>query len=338
MAIDLRKLLFMQQAQNEQNQNNLLSTNQAQSGLLGSLMGDPTARLLIGANILGAGVKGSDPFSAITPAVLQTAQIQKALRPKRSKPFKVTDKTTGREVLITNEEYANNPDKYDPPKPTKMFESEEDKYTGKFFGKEFETINNNATKAFENNANLDLMNQLISLPNIKTGFAGQLRTEVASLAKEFGVDTDIQDLTAAEALKGISGKIVLDGLSNFKGAISDGERAFLVSITPGLTNSIEGNKLLISIAKRQNQLVTSLAEEANQWQKDNGGLSKKNAQGLTWGQYKTQWQKNNPVLQPKLKNQIQTLSKKVDPDFQDNIIIKDGKRYMLIGGNYYELK
>ena len=29
--MDLRKLLFMQQAQNEQNQNNLLSTNQAQS-------------------------------------------------------------------------------------------------------------------------------------------------------------------------------------------------------------------------------------------------------------------------------------------------------------------
>jgi len=82
MAIDLRKLLFMQQAQNEQNQNNLLSTNMATDGLLGGLMSDPTARLLIGANILGAGVKGSDPFSAITPAVLQTAQIQKALRPK----------------------------------------------------------------------------------------------------------------------------------------------------------------------------------------------------------------------------------------------------------------
>ena len=60
-------------------------------GLLGSLMGDPTARLLIGANILGAGVKGSDPFSAITPAVLQTAQIQKALTPKAQKPFEAKD-------------------------------------------------------------------------------------------------------------------------------------------------------------------------------------------------------------------------------------------------------
>ena len=92
MAIDLRKILFMQQAQNEQNQNNLLSTNQAQSGLLGGLMSDPTARLLIGANLIGAGVKGSDPFSAITPAVLQTAQIQKALKPKGFRQLSKSEK------------------------------------------------------------------------------------------------------------------------------------------------------------------------------------------------------------------------------------------------------
>ena len=39
------------QAQNEQNQNNLLSTNKHnQVDCLGGLMSDPTARLLIGAN------------------------------------------------------------------------------------------------------------------------------------------------------------------------------------------------------------------------------------------------------------------------------------------------
>jgi len=107
MAIDLRKLVFMQQAQNEQNQNNLLSTNMATDGLLGGLMGDPTARLLIGANILGAGVKGSDPFSAITPAVLQTAQIQKALTPKAQKPFEAKDTKTGKNVFITNTQFRN---------------------------------------------------------------------------------------------------------------------------------------------------------------------------------------------------------------------------------------
>ena len=115
MAIDLRKLLFMQNQANQQNQNNLLSTNIATDGLLGGLMSDPTARLLIGANILGAGVKGSDPFSAITPAVLQTAQIQKALTPKAQKPFEAKDTKTGKNVFITNTQFRNaEPGRYVP--------------------------------------------------------------------------------------------------------------------------------------------------------------------------------------------------------------------------------
>ena len=149
------------------------------------------------------------------------------------------------------------------------------KKRGELFGTELIDINKGSDTAFKNNQNLDLMNELVNLPNIKTGFAGELRTNVAAVAKEFGIDTDIQDLTAAEALKGVSGKVVLDGLSAFKGAISDGERKFLVSITPGLTNTIEGNKLLIQIGKRQNQLAIGLAEEANKWSNENGGLSKK---------------------------------------------------------------
>ena len=115
MSERLRKLLFMQNQANQQNQNNLLSTNIATDGLLGGLMSDPTARLLIGANILGAGVKGSDPFSAITPAVLQTAQIQKALTPKAQKPFEAKDTKTGKNVFITNTQFRNaEPGRYVP--------------------------------------------------------------------------------------------------------------------------------------------------------------------------------------------------------------------------------
>ena len=115
MSERLRKLLFMQNQANQQNQNNLLSTNIATDGLLSGLMSDPTARLLIGANILGAGVKGSDPFSAITPAVLQTAQIQKALTPKAQKPFEAKDTKTGKNVFITNTQFRNaEPGRYVP--------------------------------------------------------------------------------------------------------------------------------------------------------------------------------------------------------------------------------
>tara|TARA_R100000773_G_C4219658_1_gene118274 strand:+ start:484 stop:1491 length:1008 start_codon:yes stop_codon:yes gene_type:complete len=335
MSERLRKLLFMQNQANQQNQNNLLSTNSALSGLLG----DPTARLLIGANILGAGVKGSDPFSAITPAVLQTAQIQKALRPKRSKPFKVTDTTTGKEVLITNEQYANNPDRYAPPKPTQMFETAEQKEIGKVAGGEFKQISEAASAALGNNQNLDLMKEIVQLPNLKTGFAGEFRTSFAGLAKEFGIDTPIQDLTAAETLAGISGKLVLDGLSNFKGAISDGERQFLKEITPGLLNTKDGNLLLIEIGKKTNNLGIALSQEASKWVEQNGGLSKKDKSGRTWQEFKAAFHQQNPVLNNELKEQIIGLSKKIEPDFEGNIITaKDGQKYVSIGGKYYKLK
>ena len=181
------------------------------------------------------------------------------------------------------------------------------------------------------------MQELVNLDNIKTGFAGNLRTTVASLAKEFGVDTNIQNLTAAEALNAVSGSIVLDGLANFKGAISDGERAFLVSITPGLTNTIEGNKLLIQIGKRTNDLGITLAGEAEKWVQENGGLSKKNAQGQSWQQFKAAFHKANPVLNKELKGQIQSLSTKVDEDFSNNIVIVDGIKYQKVGKRIFEI-
>ena len=303
----------------------------------GGLLNEIPQNALLGSAIYSQGVQGKDPFEALLPAVTQTAQLQKLMRPKVSKPTAYLNKQTGQRELVTPEKYAQNPEIYAPLPPTKMFETEEEKTIGKQFGTEFTEINKSSTQAFQNNANLDLMNELVSLPEIKTGFAGQLRTDVASLAREFGIDTEIQDLTAAEALKGVSGKVVLDGLSNFKGAISDGERAFLVSITPGLTNSIEGNKLLINIGKRTNQLAIGLAEEANNWQRENGGLSKKNSEGQTWSQYKINWQKQNPVLNPDLKEDILKVSKKVDADFQNNIISLKGKKYVKIGDKYYEV-
>lgn len=334
--IDLRKILRDRAARDIGTDGGIFGTTNTEgqpTGLLDGLQ-NINPNLLIGAAITGSGFQGKDPFSSILPAFTQAAQISKYLTPKVSKPSTYINKETGQPELVTPQKYAANPDLYAPLPPTKMFESAEEKKRGELFGTELIDINKGSDTAFKNNQNLDLMNELVNLPNIKTGFAGELRTNVAAVAKEFGIDTDIQDLTAAEALKGVSGKVVLDGLSAFKGAISDGERKFLVSITPGLTNTIEGNKLLIQIGKRQNQLAIGLAEEANKWSNENGGLSKKNTQGLSWGQFKSEWQKNNPVLKPELKKSILELSKKIESDFENNVITKDGKKYIKIGGDW----
>lgn len=85
MAIQdkFRQMLMMDYAtkQQQQQQNGLLDQPQIGGGLLSSL-GNINPNILIGASIAGQGLKGQDPFSAVIPAVTQTAQIQKLLTPK----------------------------------------------------------------------------------------------------------------------------------------------------------------------------------------------------------------------------------------------------------------
>ena len=215
----LKQLFQLQQAANQDNQSLLTNKNtQATNGLLSNLTSNPN--LLIGAGIIGQGVQGKDPFGAVIPAVTQTAQIQKLLTPKAQKPTAYINKQTGQRELVTPTKYAANPDLYAPLPPVQMFETSEQKEIGKVAGGEFKQLSEAASTALGNNQNLDLMKEIVNLPNLKTGFAGELRTSFAGLAKEFGINTPIQDLTAAETLAGISCKLVLDGLSNFKGAIS----------------------------------------------------------------------------------------------------------------------
>ena len=334
----LKQLFQLQQAANQDNQSLLTNKNtQATNGLLSNLTSNPN--LLIGAGIIGQGVQGKDPFGAVIPAVTQTAQIQKLLTPKAQKPTAYINKQTGQRELVTPTKYAANPDLYAPLPPVQMFETSEQKEIGKVAGGEFKQLSEAASTALGNNQNLDLMKEIVNLPNLKTGFAGELRTSFAGLAKEFGINTPIQDLTAAETLAGISGKLVLDGLSNFKGAISDGERQFLKEITPGLLNTKDGNILLIEIGKKTNNLGIALNQEASKWVEQNGGLSKKDSKGRTWQEFKTSFHQANPVLNNELKDQIVGLSKKVEPDFENNIYTsKNGQKYVSIGGKYYKIK
>ena len=77
-----RDMLMMDYA--TKNTGGLLGGQQgATGGLLGGLS-NISPELLIGSQIAGAGLRGVDPFSAITPAVLQTAQIPRIFRSDHS--------------------------------------------------------------------------------------------------------------------------------------------------------------------------------------------------------------------------------------------------------------
>ena len=74
-----RKMLMMDYATKEgQNNQGFFGSN-----LTGGLLSNLNPSLLIGADIIGSGIKGKDPFSSLVPALARTAQIKKTLTPKQ---------------------------------------------------------------------------------------------------------------------------------------------------------------------------------------------------------------------------------------------------------------
>ena len=323
----------------EQLQGLLNTPNNQGGGLLGNI---PQAALL-GSAIYSQGIKGKDPFESLLPAVTQTAQLQKLMTPKTSKPFAVTNTQTGKQELITQAQYRANPDLYSPAKKTPLMaagETEEQKEIGKAFGKKFTTINSAAESAIKNQSNIATIETLIQQPDLKTGYFGELRTSAGKLASEFGLNFDFQNVGAAEVLSATTGKLVLEGLSNFKGSISDGERQFVKDINPGLNMSKEGISANIALQKKGNEITLKYNEEANDWVERNGGLSKKDkVSGKSWSQFTSNFHKENPLISDDERKTLSSLSKNYDQEFLEGNNVKtiNGKRYIKIGDQIYEL-
>lgn len=84
-----RRMLMMDYA-TKQGQNNQGFFG---SNLTGGLLSNLNPSLIIGADIIGSGVQGKDPFSSLVPALTRTAKIQQALTPKRGQSIKFNPQT-----------------------------------------------------------------------------------------------------------------------------------------------------------------------------------------------------------------------------------------------------
>jgi hypothetical protein len=130
----------------------------------------------------------------------------------------------------------------------------------------------------------------------------------------------------------------MNTLQKFKGAISDGERAFATKINPNLSMSKEGIQLIMEINRKvfENQIIKS--DQIQDWEAKYGNPNNKNEQGQTFNQYWRKYLKDNPIFDDDLKARIEKAEGKIDQDFADQIIENNGKNYIELNGKYYEVK
>lgn len=148
-------------------------------------------------------------------------------------------------------------------------EREEAKTVGGGFGKQFNEIQAGAMDAAGKISRLDRLDQL--LEGVTTGKLTPAMTQVSALADSLGIKLDPK-LGAKQAVQALSNEVALQlrnpsGGAGMPGALSDKDREFLVSMTPGLANTAEGNKLIIESARKlakREQDVARLARDYRQ--------------------------------------------------------------------------
>ena len=202
---------------------------------------------------------------------------------------------------------------------------------------------NNAEKAFSNaikfESTLDTLNILANTSDeeLRTGAFAELKTSIAKIGKEFGMDIDVQNVPLAELLRTVGGKVAIDSLQQFKGAISNKELDFVQSINPGLSMSKEGIKLQLALLGRTNEINKKYyIEVVAPFVKANGSL-RGTLEGKTFAELQTIFHQKNPVVTPDFENKIAAVQGNIDEKYKENIIQQNGKNYIVIGGVPYEL-
>ena len=227
-----------------------------------------------------------------------------------------------------------------------IIKEDKDVYKEKFDenqGKADVKLVSDAEAAFSNankfQTTLDTLNILANTSDeeLKTGAFGEFRTSLTQIGKEFGLDLDFQNVPLAELLRTVGGKVAIDSLQQFKGAISNRELDFVRSINPGLSMSKDGIKLKLALLGRTNDINKRYyTEVVAPFVKANGGL-RGTLDGKTFAELQAIFHKNNPVVTPELENQIAAVQGNIDDKYKENIVQIDGVNYIVIGGKTYKL-
>jgi hypothetical protein len=153
-------------------------------------------------------------------------------------------------------------------------ESAENKAVGEGMGKQYLAIQQTGLDAPSKLSKLDRLDYL--LDGLNTGKLAPTFAQLASIGESFGITLD-KNLGPKQAALALSREIALTlrnpaGGAGMPGALSDADREFLVTMTPGLTQSPEGNRLILETARKLAQRDMQVAKIARDYRKKHGTL------------------------------------------------------------------
>lgn len=166
----------------------------------------------------------------------------------------------------------------DPNKPLTQVnigqEKAEAQTVGHGFGEQFLESQKAGQVATGTLTRLDRMDEL--LQGTTTGKLTPSMTELQALGESIGVKVDAS-LPAKQAFAALAGEMALQlrnpaGGAGMPGSLSDNDLKFLKSMTPGLAQTNEGNKLIIDTARQVAKRQQVVAKMARDYRKQNGQI------------------------------------------------------------------
>jgi uncharacterized protein YcfJ len=145
----------------------------------------------------------------------------------------------------------------------------------KDFAKQAGTYADNAAKASSMLGTIGTLKSLYSDPNIAKGGGAEFTSGIKNAAASIGVD--IKGLGSEQAIQSITNKMAIDLRSTgdgggMPGSLSDGDRKFLVSMTPGLSKTPEGRAMIMDAQERVAKRQMDVAKMATQYEQQYGKL------------------------------------------------------------------
>lgn len=185
--------------------------------------------------------------------------------------------------------------------PNKKANEAYDTETGKSLAKAETEIRDKAIAARSTLSTLDMLQTLVTGGALAQGPGTRTGLALRRVGGALGIQSDT--LSNAQLFEAITSKLALANRVDMPGAMSDPDRDFLVNMVPNLSNTQEGNLMLIEYQRRLARRNVEVAQLAERYKANNGGrLDSRFYVALQ------QWSNENPLFSQK--DRIQAGSRK----------------------------